>query len=95
MLLTNMSEHEESKKVNEELKDSGKNDDNNQPILLNIIIPSDLNDIQPRATNVWNCDEFGFDTNRRWTKVICPYKLFQGERMWKVQTIEQAPFWST
>ena len=38
MLLTIMSEHEESK------KDNG----------AKMIIPSDLNDIQPRATHVWN-----------------------------------------
>ena len=33
MILISMSEHEESKKVNEELEDSQDNDDNNQPIL--------------------------------------------------------------
>ena len=33
MLLTSMSEHEEANKVNEELKDSRDNDDNNKPIL--------------------------------------------------------------
>ena len=53
-----------------------------------MIIPSDINDIKPRATKVWNCDEIGFDTNRRRNKVICTYKLFQGEWMWKVQTGE-------
>ena len=44
-----------------------------------MIIPSDINDIQPRATWVWKCDEVGFDTNVRWIKFICTYKLFQGE----------------
>ena len=33
MLLTSISEHEEDNKFNKELKDSGDNDDNNQPIL--------------------------------------------------------------
>ena len=33
MLIASMSEHKEAKKFNEELKDSGDNDDNNQPIL--------------------------------------------------------------
>ena len=33
MILTSMSEHKEASKVNEELKDSGDNDDKNQPIL--------------------------------------------------------------
>ena len=50
MLITSMSEHKEANKVIEELKDSRDNDDGNQPILKKMIIPSDLNDIQPRAT---------------------------------------------
>ena len=71
MLLTSMSEHKESNKVDKELKDSHDNYDNNQLILQKIIIPYDLNDIQPRATQVCNCDEVGFDPNGRWIKVIC------------------------
>ena len=65
MILTSMSEHEEANIVNEELEDSRDNDDNNQPILQENIIPSDLNDIQPRATQVWNCNSFGFVPNVR------------------------------
>ena len=56
-------------------------------------IPSDLNDIKPRATKVWHCDEIGFYPNGRWSKVISTYKFFQGEQMWKVQIGEQAPLW--
>ena len=26
-------------------------------------IPSGLNNIQPRSTQVWNCDKIGFDSN--------------------------------
>ena len=63
--------------------------------LQKIIIPSDINDIQPRSTPVWNCDEVGFDPNRRWSKIMFTYKLFQGERIWKVQTGERAPLWCT
>ena len=81
-----MSEHEEYNKVNEELEDSRDNNDNNQPILQKIIIPSDINDFQSRSTKLWNCDEVGFDPNIRWSKVICTYKFFQGEKMWKFQT---------
>ena len=77
MILTSMSEHEEEYKVNEELEDSLDNGDNNQPILKKMIIPSYLNDIQPRATQICNYDEVGFDTNRRWSKVVCTYKFFQ------------------
>ena len=60
-----------------------------------MIIPSDLNDIQPRATQVWNYDEVGFDNNGRWKKFICTYKLFQGEQMWNMQSIKQALLWCT
>ena len=52
MLLTSMSEHKESNKLNEETEDSCDNDDKNQPILKKMIVPPDINDIQPRATNV-------------------------------------------
>ena len=27
------------------------------------IVPPDLHQIQPRATQVWNCDEIGFNPN--------------------------------
>ena len=49
-----------------------------------MIIPSDINDIQIRSTQVWNCDEVGFDPNGRWSKVIYTYKFFQDEIMEKV-----------
>ena len=60
MLLTNMSEHEKANNVNKELEDSRDKDDNNKPILKKMIIPYDLNDIQPRASQVCNCNEVGF-----------------------------------
>ena len=85
MVLTSVPEHKEANKVNKELKDLWYNDENNQPFLQKIIIPSDLNDIQPRDTQVWNCDEIGFNPNGRWKKVIYTYKLFQGEQIRKVQ----------
>ena len=52
MLITIMSEHEQSNKVNKKIKYSRYNYENNQPFLENINIPYDLNDIQPRATQV-------------------------------------------
>ena len=55
-------------------------------------IPSDLNGIQPRDTQVWKRGEIRFYTNARWNKVIYTYKFFQGEWIWKVQTGHQAPF---
>ena len=95
MIITGMPEHEEANKVKKEIEDSRDNDDNNQPILQKMIIPSDLSDIQPRATQVWNCGEVGFDPNIRWNEVVCTHKFFQGERMWKVQTGERSPLWCT
>ena len=47
-----MSEQEESKKLNKELEDSWDIDENNQPFLQKMIIPSDLNGNQPRVTQV-------------------------------------------
>ena len=63
MLITIMSKHEQFRKANEELEDSRDNDDNNQLFLQKMIIPSDINDFQERSTQVWNCDEIGFDPN--------------------------------
>ena len=78
MLLTRMSDHQKDKKVNKNIKESQDKTENNQPLLQNMNIPSKLNDIQPSATQVWNCDEIGFNPNGRRNKVICTYKLFQG-----------------
>ena len=36
--------------------------------------PQDLDKIQPRDNQVWNCDEVGFDPNGNWYKVVCTYK---------------------
>ena len=93
VILTSMSEHEQSNKVNKELEDSQDNDEYNQPFLQNMNIPSDLNDIQPIANHIWNFDEIGFDTNVRWNVLIFTCELFKGEWMWKVQTGEQSPLW--
>ena len=54
--------------------------------------PSELNDIQPRSTQVWNCDAIVFDPNVKWNKVIYTYKLFPGKILWKRQNGYQAPF---
>ena len=56
MHLKIMSEHEYSNKVNKELDESWDDTENNQPFLKKNNIPSYINDIKPRATQVWNCD---------------------------------------
>ena len=45
------------------------------------IVPKDLKEIQPRPSQVWNCDEIGFDTNGSWLRVVCTYKFFTGKRI--------------
>ena len=62
--------------------------DNNQLFLKKLNIPSNLNYIQPLSTNVWNCDEIGFDPNGHWNEFIYTYKCFSGELMWKIKTGE-------
>ena len=95
MLLISISNHEQATKLNKECDDSWDNAENNQPFMQNMNIPSDLNDIQPRSTQVWNCDEIGFDPYGRRNKVVFTCKFFQGKLMLKVKTGERAPFWCT
>ena len=85
LLLTSMSDHEDINKVSETKVNSHENNHRT-------IVPPDLHQIQPRATQVWNCDEIGFNPNGELCKFVCTYKYFQGEIMWKVQTGERAPF---
>ena len=82
-------------KVSKTTVKSHDNHQNEYPLQVRTIVPPKLHRIQPRSTQVWNCDEIRFDPNGKWHKVVCNYKLFQGERMWKVQTGERAPFWCT
>ena len=77
------------------LKNSWDKAENNQPFKQIIIIPSDINNIQPRSMQVCNCDEIGFDANVNCHKFIFTYKFLPGEHMFKVQTVELEPFWCT
>ena len=60
-----------------------------------MVVPPGLHWIQQRDTQVWNCNEIGFYPNGKWHKLVCTYKFFQGQIMWKVQTGEFTPFWCT
>ena len=91
-LLTSMSDHEDIKKVSETTVNSHENHHNEYTFQVRMIVPPELHKIQPRATQVWNCDEIGLDPNGKWRNVVCTYKYFQGERIWKVQTGEHTPF---
>ena len=75
-----MLEEEEYKKLNEQLEDSRDINEKNQPFLQKTRISSNLNDIKPRANQVWNWDEIRFYPNGIGNKVICTYKFFQGEK---------------
>ena len=89
LVLTRMSDHKYMNKISETTVNSHENKHNKFSFQVRTIAPPDLHQIQPRATQVWNCDEIGFDPNGKWRKVVCTYKYFQGERMWKVQTGER------
>ena len=77
MLITSMSENIQANKQNKKVEQSRDKAEKNQPFLLNMNIPSDLNDIQPRSTKVWNCGLIGFYSNGSCNKVICTYNFFQ------------------
>jgi hypothetical protein len=57
--------------------------------------PSDLEEIQRRANQCWNCDEIGIDPNGKLHKIVCPYKWCPCQKIWNTQTGERAPFWCT
>ena len=84
LLLTSVPYHEDINKVRKTTVNSHENHHRK-------IVPPDLHQIQPRDTQVWNCDEIGFYPNGKWHTVVCTFKYFQGEIMRKTQTGERAP----
>ena len=60
-----------------------------------LVVPKDLDVIQPRADQVWNVDEIGIDPNGKWTRIVCTYKWCNIAKVWKTQEGEHAPFWVT
>ena len=41
-----------------------------------IVIPKDLDLIQPRADQVCSVDEIGIDPDSKWTRIVCTYKWY-------------------
>ena len=58
-------------------------------------VPPDLQDTQPCPSQLWNYDEFGFDTNGKRNSMVCTYEFFMSYRLWKTQTGERVTFWCT
>ena len=58
-------------------------------------VPKDLQDLQPRSSQVWNCDEIGIDPTGKWVKIVCTWKWCMSEKIWKCKDGEHAPFWVT
>ena len=75
-MINTMSYHEDINKVSKTTVNSHENHHNEYPFQGRTIFPPDLHQIQPRATQVWNCDEIGLDPNGKWRKVLCTYKYF-------------------
>ena len=59
------------------------------------VISKDLDEIQPRADQVWNVDEIRIDPNGKWYRIVCTYKWCNIARVWKTQQGKHAPFWAT
>ena len=55
-------------------------------------VPKCLKEIQPRPSQVFNCDEIGFDANESWLILVCTYNVFTGKHMCKSQTRYRSPF---
>ena len=77
VLLTRIPDHKDMNKVSKTTVKSHENHQNKFPFQLITIVPPNLHQIQPRATQVWDCNEIGFDPNSKWHKVVCTYKFFQ------------------
>ena len=88
LMLNSMSYHKYTNKVSKTTVNSHDNRRNEFPFHIRTIVPPDFHQIKPKATLVWNCDEIGFNPNGKWHEVVCTYKFFQGEIIWKVQTGE-------
>ena len=58
-------------------------------------IPEDIEEIMPRADEVWNCDEIVLDPNNTRQKIVCTYKWYNVDIVWKNQEGEHALFWFT
>ena len=70
-LITIMTYHKDMNKVSKTTVNSHDNHQNGFTSQLRTIVPPDLHQIQPWATQVWNCDEIGFDPKSKWHKVVC------------------------
>ena len=70
LLLTSMSYNKDMNKVSETALNLHENNQNEFTFQVRTIVPPNLHQIQPRATQVWNCDEIGFDPNGKWHKVM-------------------------
>ena len=58
-------------------------------------VPPHIQDIQPFPSQVCNFDDIVFDMNIIWYKMVCSYKFFRGDRIWRIHTFERAPLWCT
>ena len=79
LLLTSMSDHKDMSKVSETTVNTHENHQNTFPFQVRTILPPDLHQIQPRATQVWNCDEIEFDPNNKCQRFCVLTISFKGK----------------
>ena len=58
-------------------------------------LPLELQYIQPCLSKVWNCNKIESYSNGNWNNMVCTYKLFMSNRLWRTQNGEIEPFWYT
>ena len=71
LLITSMLDHKDMNKVSKKIVNSHDNHLNGFPFQVITVVPPNLHQIQPRATQVWNCDEIWFDPKGKWHNVFC------------------------
>ena len=78
LLLPSMSDHKDMNKVSKTIVKSHKNHQKEIPLNLRTIVPSDLHQIQPISTQVWNYDKIGSTPAINGTSFCVPTSYFKG-----------------
>ena len=79
LMLTSKLDHKDINQISKTTVKSHENYQKEFNFQVRRIVPPEIHQIRPRDTQVWNCDEIGFEPNGKWHKVLCTYKLFQEE----------------
>ena len=45
------------------------------------VVSEDLEEVSPRASQVWNYNKIGVDPNGKWNKIVCTYKWCNAKKI--------------